>query len=99
MMKNKNTIAFVFLLTALIVTNPSLPLYGETTVTAGDMVITSKLMTFFKNIYVARGGVKAENNESVMTADRGIYDRDLEIVKAIDNVKVVQTDSVLTSDY
>jgi lipopolysaccharide export system protein LptA len=75
------------------------PLMAETSVSAGDMVITSKLMTFFKNIYVARGGVKAENKESVMTADRGIYDRDLEIVKAIDNVRVVQTDSVLTSDY
>ncbi|MDD3146839.1 MAG: hypothetical protein PHD82_06015 [Candidatus Riflebacteria bacterium] len=70
-----------------------------TTVTAGDMVITSKLMTFHKNIYVARGGLKAEQKDSVMTADRGIYDRDLEIVKAIDNVKVEQPGSVLTSDY
>ncbi|MDD3001787.1 MAG: hypothetical protein PHF29_08530, partial [Candidatus Riflebacteria bacterium] len=72
---------------------------AETTVAAGDMVITSKLMTFFKNIYVARGGVRAENKDSVMTADRGIYDRDLEIVKAIDNVKVTQPGSVLSSDY
>jgi lipopolysaccharide export system protein LptA len=70
-----------------------------TTVTAGDMVISSKLMTFFKNVYVARGGLKAEQKDSVLTAERGIYDRDLEIVKAIDNVKVVQPGSVLTSDY
>ena len=72
---------------------------AETTVAAGDMVITSKLMTLFKNIYVARGGVRAENKDSVMTADRGIYDRDLEIVKAIENVKVTQPGSVLSSDY
>ncbi len=72
---------------------------AQTTVTAGDMVITSKLMTFHKNIYVARGGIKAEQKDMVMTADRGIYDRDLEIVKAIDNVKVEQPGSVLTSDY
>ncbi len=70
-----------------------------TTVTAGDMVISSKLMTFFKNIYVARGGIKAEQKDTVMTADRGIYDRDLEIVKAIDNVRVEQPGSVLSSDY
>ena len=47
---------------------------AQTTVTAGDMVITSKLMTFHKNIYVARGGIKAEQKDMVMTADRGIYD-------------------------
>lgn len=70
-----------------------------TTVTAGDMVITSKLMTFHNNIYVARGGLKAEQKDSTLTADRGIYDRDLEIVKAIDNVKVEQPGSVLSSDY
>ena len=74
-------------------------LSAQTTVTAGDMVISSKLMTFFKNVYVARGGLKAEQKDSVLTADRGIYDRELEIVKAIDNVKVVQPGSVLTSDY
>ena len=77
----------------------SLAANAQTTITAGDMVITSKLMTFHKNIYVARGGLKAEQKDSVMTADRGIYDRDLEIVKAIDNVKVEQPGSVLTSDY
>lgn len=77
----------------------SLPLLALTTITAGDMVISSKLMTFFKNVYVARGGLKAEQKDSVLTAERGIYDRDLEIVKAIDNVKVVQPGSVLTSDY
>lgn len=76
-----------------------LPVLAQTTITAGDMVISSKLMTFFKNVYVARGGLKAEQKDSVLTADRGIYDRDLEIVKAIDNVKVVQPGSVLTSDY
>ena len=73
--------------------------FAQTSITAGDMVITSKLMTFFKNVYVARGGLTAEQKDSTLTADRGIYDRDLEIVKAIDNVKVVQPGSVLTSDY
>ncbi|PKL44420.1 MAG: hypothetical protein CVV41_07215 [Candidatus Riflebacteria bacterium HGW-Riflebacteria-1] len=72
---------------------------AQTSITAGDMVISSKLMTFFKNVYVARGGLRAEQKDSVLTADRGIYDRDLDIVKAIDNVKVVQPGSVLTSDY
>jgi len=76
-----------------------LPILAQTTITAGDMVISSKLMTFFKNVYVARGGLKAEQKDSVLTAERGIYDRDLDIVKAIDNVKVVQPGSVLTSDY
>ncbi len=73
--------------------------FAQTSITAGDMVISSKLMTFFKNVYVARGGLTAEQKDSVLTADRGIYDRDLEIVKAIDNVKVTQPGSVLTSDY
>ncbi|KAF1082805.1 MAG: hypothetical protein GQF41_0572 [Candidatus Rifleibacterium amylolyticum] len=73
--------------------------FAQTSITAGDMVITSKLMTFFKNVYVARGGLTAEQKDSTLTADRGIYDRELEIVKAIDNVKVVQPGSVLTSDY
>ena len=73
--------------------------FAQTSITAGDMVISSKLMTFFKNVYVARGGLTAEQKDSVLTADRGIYDRDLEIVKAIDNVTVTQPGSVLTSDY
>ncbi|EKD84437.1 MAG: hypothetical protein ACD_39C00049G0001, partial [uncultured bacterium] len=30
--------------------------HAQTSITAGDMVISSKLMTFFKNVYVARGG-------------------------------------------
>ncbi|PKL48037.1 MAG: hypothetical protein CVV42_11175 [Candidatus Riflebacteria bacterium HGW-Riflebacteria-2] len=77
----------------------SSPVFAQTSVTAGDMVITSKLMTFFKNVYVARGGLTAEQKDSTLTADRGIYDRDLEIVKAIDNVTVTQPGSVLTSDY
>ncbi len=77
----------------------STAVFAQTSITAGDMVITSKLMTFFKNVYVARGGLTAEQKDSTLTADRGIYDRDLEIVKAIDNVKVTQPGSVLTSDY
>ncbi len=77
----------------------STALFAQTSITAGDMVISSKLMTFFKNVYVARGGLTAEQKDSTLTADRGIYDRDLEIVKAIDNVKVTQPGSVLTSDY
>ena len=70
-----------------------------TTITAGDMVITSKLMTFQDNMYVARGGLKATQKDSVLTSDRGIYDRSLELVKAIDNVKVEQPNSTLTCDY
>lgn len=70
-----------------------------TQITAGDMVITSKIMTFHDGVYVARGGIKAEQRDSIMTADRGIYDQSIEVVKAIDNVKVVQPGSVLTSDY
>ena len=72
---------------------------AQTTVTAGDMVITSKLMTSQNGIYVVRGGVRAEQKDNVMTADRGVYDQELEIVRAIDNVKVVQPGSTLTSDY
>ncbi len=72
---------------------------AQTTVTTGDMVITSKLMTFHNGIYVARGGIKAETKDSTMTADRGIYDQELEVIKAIDNVKVTQPDTTLTSDY
>ncbi len=72
---------------------------AQTTVTTGDMVITSKLMTFHNGIYVARGGIKAEQKDNTMTADRGIYDQSLEVVKAIDNVKVTQPGTVLTSDY
>lgn len=72
---------------------------AQTTVTTGDMVITSKMMTFHNGVYVARGGIKAETRDSTMTADRGIYDQELEVIKAIDNVKVTQPDTVLTSDY
>lgn len=77
----------------------SLSAWALTTITAGDMVITSKLMTFQNNMYVARGGLKATQKDSVLTSDRGIYDRSLELVKAIDNVKVVQPNSTLTCDY
>ncbi|MBF0498616.1 MAG: hypothetical protein HQM09_00660 [Candidatus Riflebacteria bacterium] len=73
--------------------------WALTSITAGDMEITSKLMTFQNNMYVARGGMKAVQKDSVLTSDRGIYDRSLELVKAIDNVKVVQPSSVLTCDY
>ena len=73
--------------------------YALSTITAGDMEITSRLMTFHGSVYIARGGLKAVQKDSTLTADKGIYDRDLAIVKAIDNVKVVQPDSVLTSDY
>ena len=72
---------------------------AQTTISTGDMDITSKLMTFHNGIYVARGGIKAEQKDSTMTADRGIYDQELEVVKAIDNVKVTQPDTVLTADY
>jgi lipopolysaccharide export system protein LptA len=75
------------------------PVEALTTIQAGDMEITSRLMTFQNSIYVARGGLKAVQKDSVMTAERGIYDRNLEIVKAIDNVVVTQPGSVLTSDY
>lgn len=84
---------------SLLLSLSSAAAFAITTITAGDMVISSKLMTFYKNIYVARGGLKAEQKDSILTADRGIYDRDLEIVKAIDNVKVEQPGSTLTSDY
>ncbi|OIP27754.1 hypothetical protein AUK22_05145 [bacterium CG2_30_54_10] len=84
-------LAFIFL--------PSLPSRALTSITAGDMEITSRLMTFENNIYVARGGLKATQKGSVLTADRGIYDRNLEIVKAMDNVEVTQPGSVLNSDY
>jgi lipopolysaccharide export system protein LptA len=95
-MKNK-VIAILFALIAF--TGNTIVVTATTTVTAGDMVITSRLMTFHNNVYIARGGLKATQKDSVLTADRGIYDRDLEIVKAIDNVEVVQPGSVLTSDY
>lgn len=75
------------------------PVFAQTTVTAGDMEITSNLMTFHNNIYIARGGMTATQKDSVLTAERGIYDRTIEVVKAIDDVKVVQPGSVLTSDY
>lgn len=70
-----------------------------TSIMAGDMEITSRLMTFENNIYVAKGGIKATRADSTLTADRGIYDRTLELVKAIDNVVVTQPGSTLTSDY
>lgn len=94
-MRNK----FSALLTTLVMLATALSAYALTSITAGDMEITSRLMTFHNNVYVARGGLKAIQKDSVLTAERGIYDRDLEIVKAIDNVKVVQPGSVLTSDY
>ena len=77
----------------------AVPLWALTSITAGDMEITSRLMTFQGNVYVARGGMKAIQKDSVLTSDRGIYDRTLEIVKAIDNVTVIQPGSVLTSNY
>ena len=86
-------IAFIFILISC------LSAYADTAVTAGDMTVTSKLMTFFKNIYVARGGVKIVNGDTTMVADRGIYDQELELIKAIDNVVVTQPDTTLTSDY
>ncbi|MBI3038750.1 hypothetical protein HYY75_06850, partial [bacterium] len=70
-----------------------------TSIQAGDMEITSKLMTFQNNIYVAKGGLKATQKDSVLTADHGVYDRNLELVKAVDDVSVVQPGSILTSDY
>jgi lipopolysaccharide export system protein LptA len=88
-----------FLLLMLVVLLCGSAVLAQTTITSGDMTITSRLMTFANNIYVARGGITAVQKETTMTADRGIYDRNLEIVKAIDNVKVVQPGSVLTSDY
>jgi len=75
------------------------PVVALTSITAGDMQITSRLMTFENNIYVAKGGMKATQKDSTLTADRGIYDRTLELVKAIDNVVVTQPGSTLTSDY
>ncbi len=89
-------ITFVVALSIIWQAGPALAL---TSITAGDMEITSRLMTFENNIYVARGGLKAVQKESTLIADRGIYDRSLELVKAIDNVEVTQPGSVLTSDY
>jgi lipopolysaccharide export system protein LptA len=90
---------FYFIITILAVIAVSSTLWAMSSITAGDMEITSRLMTFANNVYVARGGLKAVQKDSTLTADRGIYDRDLELVKAIDNVKVVQPGSVMTSDY
>lgn len=95
-MKKTSLILISAVFMALLAASTALAL---TSINAGDMEITSKLMTFHNNIYVARGGMKAVQKDSVLTADRGIYDRDLEIVKAIDNVEVIQPGSVLTSDY
>lgn len=89
-------ICFLVLLTILCL---QLPASSQTSISAGDMEIVSKLMTFYNNIYVARGGLTATQQDSVLKAERGIYDRDLEIVKAFDNVSVTQPGSVLTSDY
>ncbi|MBF0406563.1 MAG: hypothetical protein HQM10_04365 [Candidatus Riflebacteria bacterium] len=89
---------YVFVAVLSVVCFP-LSLTALTSIKAGDMEITSKLMTFQNNLYVARGGMKATQKESVLTSERGIYDRSLELVKAIDNVEVVQPGSVLTSDY
>lgn len=95
----KKLLQKILLITMLILSATVISANAQTTVTAGDMVITSKLMTFHDGIYVARGGIKAEQKDSVMTAERGIYDQAIEVVKAIDNVKVTQPDSTLTSDY
>ena len=96
-MKKLFTNILLLSLTMIIVALPQVK--AQTTISTGDMVITSKLMTFHNGIYVARGGIKAEQKDSTMTADRGIYDQELEVVKAIDNVKVTQPDTVLTADY
>lgn len=77
----------------------SVAVFALTSIMAGDMEITSRLMTFENNIYVAKGGIKATRADSNLTADRGIYDRTLDLVKAIDNVVVTQPGSTLTSDY
>lgn len=92
--------SWLLLLLCTLIVGVALPLaWALTSITAGDMVITSRLMTFENNIYVARGGLKATQKDTVLTAERGIYDRNLELVKAIDNVEVTQPGSVLTSDY
>lgn len=96
-MKKLITNILLLSLTMIITTFPQVK--AQTTISTGDMVITSKLMTFHNGIYVARGGIKAEQKDSTMTADRGIYDQELEVIKAIDNVKVTQPDTVLTADY
>ncbi|MFZ2956871.1 MAG: LptA/OstA family protein [Candidatus Ozemobacteraceae bacterium] len=90
---------FRFTLIVLFVGVLATSAWALTSITAGDMEITSKLMTFQDNMYVARGGLQAVQKDSVLTSDRGIYDRSLELVKAIDNVKVVQPGSVMTCDY
>ncbi len=96
---NLNSTFRLFLITIAILFATIPQSFAQTTVTTGDMVITSKLITFHNGIYVARGGIKAEQKDSVMTADRGIYDQDLEVIKAIDNVVVTQPDTTLYSDY
>ena len=95
----KPTGILILILIMLVSLTSQINAQEQTTVTTGDMVITSKLMTFHNGIYVARGGIKAESESNTMTADRGIYDQSLEIVKAIDNVRVEQPGTVLTSDY
>ncbi len=74
-------------------------LLALTTIQAGDMEITSKLMTMQNGIYVARGGLTAVQKGTTMTADRGVYDRNIEVVKAFDRVVVKQPDSTLHCDY
>lgn len=98
-MKKSTSNIFLFLALILVSSLCSLFAQDSTTITAGDMVITSKLITFHNGIYVARGGVEVVQKDSTMTAERGIYDQELEVVKAIENVKVTQPDTVLTSDY
>ena len=95
----KKLIKNILLISLVMITAAFPKAKAQTTISTGDMVITSKLMTFHNGIYVARGGIKAEQKDSTMTADRGIYDQELEVVKAIDNVKVTQPDTVLTADY
>jgi|GEM_PF-975319 len=98
-MKTNRKYLPIFLLAAVLMTVVIQDAAALTSINAGDMVITSRLMTFENNIYVARGGIKAVQKETTLTADRGIYDRSLELVKAIDNVVVTQPTSVLKSDY
>ena len=94
---------FVFVFVVLIIpqvkAQTQVQMQDSTTITAGDMVITSKLITFHNGIFVARGGVEVVQKDSKMTADRGIYDQELDVVKAIENVVVTQPDTTLTSDY
>ncbi|NLM18127.1 MAG: hypothetical protein GX221_10460 [Candidatus Riflebacteria bacterium] len=95
------TKSFIFprILLVFFLTFITASLFAQTTVRSGDMVITGRLMTFYKGIYVARGGVEAVQQDRKMTADKGIYDQNLEIIKAMDNVKVEMPDTSMTADY